>query len=431
MIARMLFIFGRTLRAHCGWVMAAVLGVVLLSSRGHYTASGAQAPAGQAIEVPGLKTNFTLTLPADSEEASVVRGKAGPWGQIEYYPILLEAPASLVKLFPVPTAKTIWRFKDLTDPQIKEALVGAGLTQEQAEKLFTEPTPIYRDRNITHVFPESELVLSLNPDVRSHIYQILRRCDANQLHTQPYIIESGDTTEWFAGSHLRAELVSLIQQLSYPWASGRAFSDLPILLSHVQNSDEQDLLLKTLTRTRSMIARLMVDPNSDLQSLSDYWTGRGRKKDILPILESVAETATVRKIDIAHLLPSLARKLLYTYPDVSLMAKGGLPDCHWTSLNFFNYEPMDRLLDYDGALQYIAQYYEPATGTLQYGDVLFFLEKGTEDAFHSCVFIADNIVFTKNGSNIAMPWILMRIEDLLAKYRQDFEVEIRAFRLRS
>ena len=175
----------------------------------------------------------------------------------------------------------------------------------------------------------------------------------------------------------------------------------------------------------------MVDPNSDLQSLSDYWTGRGRKKDILPILESVAETATVRKIDIAHLLPSLARKLLYTYPDVSLMAKGGLPDCHWTSLNFFNYEPMDRLLDYDGALQYIAQYYEPATGTLQYGDVLFFLEKGTEDAFHSCVFIADNIVFTKNGSNIAMPWILMRIEDLLAKYRQDFEVEIRAFRLRS
>lgn len=422
------FVSGQILKANGGWVLAVSLGIVILAIKGFFFAGAAQAPS-----IPPAVTNPALPPPSEAmapDEKGLMRGKPGPWGQIEYYPILLEAPASLVKLFPVPSAKTIWKFKNLTDAQIRESLTEAGLTAAQCDRLFNGPTPVYRENNMIHVFPEADFVMGMSPELRSHIYQVLRRCDANALHTQPYVIESGNTMEWFAGSRLRQDLITLIDQLTYPWASGRAFSDLPIVIGHVNSSEEQDLLLKTLTRTRSVIARLLVDPNSDLNMLSDYWTGYGRKKDILPILESVAETAGVRKIDIVHLLPSLARKLLYTYPDVSLMAKGSLPDCHWTSLNFFNYEPMDRLLDYDGALQYIAEYFQPATGTLQYGDVLFFLEKGTEDAFHSCVFIADNIVFTKNGSNVAMPWILMRIDDLLAKYRQDFEVEIRAFRLK-
>ncbi|MCC6352971.1 MAG: hypothetical protein IT577_03740 [Verrucomicrobiae bacterium] len=355
-------------------------------------------------------------------------GKTGPWGQLQYYSILLEAPASIVKLFPVPSAKTVWKFKDLTRDQIRESVIGAGLTEAQCDRMFAGTADPYLEAGVIHLFPPNELILELTPEVRARVYQILRRCDGNVLHTQPYVIEGGDTSAWFSGSGMRDELVDLIDRTSYPWASGRAFSDLPLLLEHVRDSKEQDLAMKTLTRTRSLLARLIVEKDADIQALSDYWTGLGRRKDVLPILESVAETIGVHRIDIVHLLPSLPRKLLYTYPDISMLAKGALPDCHWTSLNFFNYEPLDRLLDYNGAMQYIGEHYEPAKGSLQFGDVLFFLHKGTEDAFHSCVFVADDIVFTKNGSNIAMPWILMRFDDLLAKYRQDFEVEIRAFR---
>lgn len=387
---------------------------------------------------PGLARAQTATgnppppPPEEGEagDATVKMGKIGPWGQLQYYTILLEAPASLVKLFPVPSSKTVWKFQDLTIQQIRESVIGAGLSEPQCDRLLAGTASPYKGDGVTHLFPEPELVLSLTPEVRGRVYQILRRCDGNQLHTQPYVIEGGETRQWLSGSGLRDELVVLIDRLSYPWAPGRAFSDLPLLLSHVRDAEEQDLLLKTLTRTRSLLARLIVERDADIQGLSDYWTGLGRRKDVLPILESVAETVGVHRIDVIHLLPALPRKLLYTYPDISALAKGALPDCHWTSLNFFNYDPMDRLLDYDGAMQYIAKEFEPAKGSLQFGDVLFFLHKGTEDAFHSCVFIADDIVYTKNGSNIAMPWILMRFDDLLAKYRQDFEVEIRAFRMK-
>ena len=35
---------------------------------------------------------------------------------------------------------------------------------------------------------------------------------------------------------------------------------------------------------------------------------------------------------------------------------------------------------------------------------------------HSAVFLADDIVFTKNGNNYRQPWMIMRIPDLLATY---------------
>jgi hypothetical protein len=35
---------------------------------------------------------------------------------------------------------------------------------------------------------------------------------------------------------------------------------------------------------------------------------------------------------------------------------------------------------------------------------------------HSAVFLADDLVFTKNGDNYRQPWMIMHIPDLLATY---------------
>lgn len=41
---------------------------------------------------------------------------------------------------------------------------------------------------------------------------------------------------------------------------------------------------------------------------------------------------------------------------------------------------------------------------------------GKDQAVHAAVYIADDIVFTKNGNNIRQPWILMRLKNLIAAY---------------
>jgi hypothetical protein len=59
-------------------------------------------------------------------------------------------------------------------------------------------------------------------------------------------------------------------------------------------------------------------------------------------------------------------------------------------------------------------YYQIAAPSL-YGDVVL-LMNDKQEVKHSAVYLADNLVFTKNGNNYRQPWMLMRIPDLLATY---------------
>jgi hypothetical protein len=63
------------------------------------------------------------------------------------------------------------------------------------------------------------------------------------------------------------------------------------------------------------------------------------------------------------------------------------------------------------------------------GDIFVF-SRPDGRVIHSCVYIADDIVFTKNGSSSVMPWILMNLSDVTAFYPADPPLTISAFRRR-
>jgi hypothetical protein len=129
-----------------------------------------------------------------------------------------------------------------------------------------------------------------------------------------------------------------------------------------------------------------------------------------------------------HILPALVRKLLYTYPGLDMAKYGIMPDCHWTSLNFFNFEPHQYLLDARLATSQVLEQFTPVEPPYQYGDILFFLDNTTGDAYHSCVHLADNIVYTKNGRNLLSPWLLMRLDDVKKVYLYKGNGRVQGFR---
>jgi hypothetical protein len=50
-------------------------------------------------------------------------------------------------------------------------------------------------------------------------------------------------------------------------------------------------------------------------------------------------------------------------------------------------------------------------------------------ALHSCVHIADDVVFTKNGNNPRMPWKLMHLADVKEVYaRSEHEPRLLVYR---
>ena len=136
------------------------------------------------------------------------------------------------------------------------------------------------------------------------------------------------------------------------------FSDVQLLHSLAQSDAERDRISKALSRTPTLMLKLHLKPDTDLPKLVEYWSTQNKRKDIAPFLESMALTPGADKVDIIHLLPPTARKLLNSYPNVTQIRGGMLPDCHWTSLNFLNYDTVDRLVDPPLASAYAVENFE-------------------------------------------------------------------------
>src|SRR5262249_10623525 len=120
-------------------------------------------------------------------------------------------------------------------------------------------------------------------------------------------------------------------------------------------------------------------------------------------------------INVSYFFPPFARLRLYMYPQPS-DANAAHEDCFWSAMNFFNEKPDDRLYDpsyKDRTLT--SEYVRVKESERQCGDLLMLL--GTnKTALHMCVYVADEVVFTKNGANAVQPWVLMKIPEMLGIY---------------
>jgi hypothetical protein len=94
------------------------------------------------------------------------------------------------------------------------------------------------------------------------------------------------------------------------------------------------------------------------------------------------------------------------------------------SLNFSRYDPLDRWRTDDHGVQ-LENYARIAAGEpYRYGDVLFCgWQPG--NAIHSCVYLADDIVYTKNGRSV-QPWVLMKLDEVVAFYAMFYQPQIAA-----
>jgi hypothetical protein len=176
-------------------------------------------------------------------------------------------------------------------------------------------------------------------------------------------------------------------------------------------------IVKVLSRQTAVLARLRIRPDTDIDKLLGYW-GRGiQVKDVHPLLDSVARLPDGGDVSLMYLLPKFARERLNTFP---MPSKAGDPimDCHWSTMNFFNDPPSNLFTNTSYTVSYITENcYQVAQPSL-YGDIILILDE-QDNAIHSAVYLAEDLVFTKNGNNMSQPWMLMHLGDLLARYTLD------------
>lgn len=375
--------------------------------------AGSQALAAQTTqsEVPS-----TVKLEGNGKTGQIYQADAGPWGALSYYYFYLEAPAHLVDFFPPRSPRTRWAVPSDLQDELYGVIDSADLPQELLKTLHN-PNIVGTGGGIFALFPPSEMVAALTTESRAKIYNYLSRFDCNPDIRYPVRIRSGSVDEWASGTTIRPELVDVMRAMAYNQGNLLVFGDMPHLYSLARSDDEAKMLQKHSSRTRSMMVSLDVKKSGSIESLLNYWTtGLSlRRKEIEPLLVAAASTPGISGVDLVHLLPPLPRKLLYTYPDMSYAADGVLPDCHWTMLNFFNYNAETFYLDEFFAASRLLSGFVTVDPPYRFGDALVFVTEEM-NAFHSCIYLGADLVYTKNGRSLFAPWTVLHLNDVIATY---------------
>jgi hypothetical protein len=359
-------------------------------------------------------------------EQSATLHTPGSWGQLETFEVLLEAPLDLIRAAEPKSVRTRWFFGNLKEEAVDALIRGIVRKGDLADQLCNRDRWLEDADGVT-VFPKSEDLIKIEQGERVALYSQLARFQQNSFHVEPEILYGGSFEEWIRGVQLSQTARDFIRAVSYRSGSMIQFADLPALLGLLATDQERVDALRALSRTPSLVAKIIIN-STPTEKLASYWHKGFRLKDTSSFMASVKRNRNVDRMDLLHLLPSGIRKILYTFPDPTQARSGYLPDCHWSSLNFFNTQPLDRLADPLQATAYTLEKFAPVDPPYELGDVLFFTDTKTGDAYHSCAYLADNVVFTKNGRSPLQPWVLMKLESVKHLYDMHFETKISAYR---
>jgi hypothetical protein len=186
-------------------------------------------------------------------------------------------------------------------------------------------------------------------------------------------------------------------------------------------------LFRALSREATVLACLRVGPDDRLKGLANYWGWPDREESVFTLLKTAQLASGGADVPLALLLPPFVRDRLGQYPT---SADPEFSSCHYTCLNFFSTQPDLRFTNLAEVARSLRQdYLEVTDPAYQLGDIILFEKKG-EGVVHTCNYIADKLVFTKNGGSLVRPWLLAQLDDLVGFYSYPKPVTLKVLRRR-
>lgn len=367
-----------------------------------------------------------VTRPADDTPHTSVR--SGPWGELRATPIVIE-PLESAAVALIPAGGTRWVFPHQSPVGVERLLQQAGMSSMSVRQL-EDVTHWDPATEATIVSPSAAFVLEIPSGVRATLYAELGRFPANSYQAKPFRFRHSQVDQWFQSTRLSPQSIGILRKLTYTRGDTALISDVPAACQLIESMQERAWMLKVLSRTPTLMVSLKIGPDTDVDALTGYWGVGKRLRDVRPLIESLTRVPEGHLMDVAHLLPRFARKRLYAFPARDGRSLDPPYDCHWTSLNFWNDPPDDRMSDTAQVVRAIVQDYAPVPmEQCRFGDIVL-LGASENELIHSCVYIAADIVFTKNGPSHLTPWVLMELDDLLAYYEMPERSMARAYRLK-
>jgi len=360
------------------------------------------------------------------QDRAVAVGELPPWGELIVKDMDIQRPNEYLESDVKQDASTAWNFRGNLE-QIRSLLVSCGFTESQLKSAFL-PQSLEVTGSGVEIKPADDLLLSLSPETRGRLYAELARNPANFYMANPLHIKHDKIDCLVTEQGLPEATVALFKKLLYARGSLSFFSDLGFMFRHIPAEEDRLNLLKVATSEPSVMVRLKIRPDTDIDKLLGYW-GKGfgaRRQDDRPLFESIKRLPEGGSVSIVFLLPPFARDRLYTFPMPPHPGEA-THDCFWSALNYFNETPDDRFGDLNYVGKYVKANYRQISKPGAHGDLVFICD-AKNSAMHAAIYLADDIVFTKNGLGYMEPWVLMRLPDLVNFYSTTGPAHALAFR---
>ncbi|OYW72843.1 MAG: hypothetical protein B7Z37_23660 [Verrucomicrobia bacterium 12-59-8] len=345
--------------------------------------------------------------------------RPGPWGELYSTPFTIAAPEEVLPLRKLEETGTSWVFPHSHYSDVERLLESTGMPAYLQAELM-EPEVLVQNPEGMEMRPAAKTLLALPAGPRKKLYQALLQHPENR--GQITFIHKDTLGDRFGGTHNGEHTLMLFKQLCCEHGDYLVFSGLSVVLAQLPTYEEKRDFMRGLTSQRTLTLRVRIRPGADTTALANYW-GKGIKStDVRTIFESIAASPTGGTLALINVLPPLPSSQMFVYPvpDNPLSGPSPVRDCHWTSFNFFQDQPDQQLSDPVYFMQKLKEDYTPAAGDPRYGDIAFF-SKPSGGVVHSAVYMADDILYTKNGATFTYPWMLETLTDLLKQY--SFQVE--------
>lgn len=354
-----------------------------------------------------------------------VQGDVPAWGVLKEKTLMLERP---VEAFSQYSASRIeWHFANTSPAQVRALLDSCGLAPAHLAALRDESRWEISATDVV-ILPPLAVVRDMAALPRQRLYEALARTPENPAQRFPFVFR-GAFDEWMAGSTLPAGRIEEIRQTIYRKGDVSIFADLPYF-QLAAPSNEVLKLARVVSRVPTVLLGLELNEYSDLQDLRRYWMAGTGGADLNPLLASLARVPGGTTVSVNALLPPFARLLLYSYP----RERADFPsraNCVWSSMNFFNERPDNHFVEEHYTDQVLQTQYHSVPKTSALGDIIMLYRPGSNggiDMIHMCVFVADDVVFTKNGGDVYQPWVLMRLPDVQALFANEPVIKTTVFR---
>jgi hypothetical protein len=351
-----------------------------------------------------------------------------PWGKLEILPMSIAPPLEMVPEYaPVSESTVEWNFPNSTTLDLSRQLTEMGLPETMIPKLMAMAKINPRINGQT-IQPPREFVLGMKSDDRAKLYFALGASMENPDQVKAFRFCGDNPEEWLKRATLPKSVKDLVTPLIYKRNGFMFFADLRSVEPSLPSPEDRLQLVKAFSHEATYTVLLNVTPESDIESLVSYWGRGGYEKDVRPRIEAAASREGGGKCDIVFLLPPFARQRLYKYPVPAESLDTVNQDCHWSALNFFASDKPDNRysIDKEVAKAIETDYYR-VYGKFQLGDLVLFFDE-QHNLYHSASYVANDILFTKNGNLSQRPWMFMKLSDMKNFYPMPKPPDVRFYR---